>query len=45
MLQVIREIFDNPEDKTKVHLVFANTEEKDMITKNILDRYIVKVLS
>ena len=39
MLQVIREIFDNPEDKTRVNLVFANTEEKDMITKNILDGY------
>lgn len=37
MLQLIRKIFKNPEDKTKVSLIFANRTEKDILLKNELD--------
>jgi len=37
MLQVIREILRNPEDKTNVKLVFANIAEEDILLKKELD--------
>lgn len=37
MLQVIREIVKNPEDKTEVTLLFANHEERDILAKSELD--------
>ena len=33
MYQLIRAIFDNPEDKTKVTLVFGNVTENDILLK------------
>jgi cytochrome-b5 reductase len=37
MLQVIREIITNPDDKTEVHLIYANHEERDILVKSTLD--------
>jgi len=37
MLQVIRKIVSNPEDKTKVSLIFGNIEEQDILLRNELD--------
>ena len=37
MQQVIEEILNNPEDKTQVSLVFANTEEKDILLRERFD--------
>ncbi|KAI9345995.1 hypothetical protein DFJ73DRAFT_838368 [Zopfochytrium polystomum] len=37
MLQVIRKIFSNPSDKTKVTLVFANVTEQDILLKEYFD--------
>lgn len=37
LAQVIERILSNPADKTKVHLVFANEEERDIILKPRLD--------
>lgn len=37
MLQVVDEILANPEDKTKVSLVFANVSESDILMKNEID--------
>lgn len=36
MYQLIRTIFDNPEDKTKVTLVFGNISEEDILLKREL---------
>lgn len=36
MFQLIRAIFKNPEDKTKVSLVFGNLTEKDVLLKDEL---------
>lgn len=36
MYQLIRTIFNNPEDKTKVTLVFGNISEEDILLKNEL---------
>lgn len=36
MYQLIRTIFNNPEDKTKVTLVFGNVSEDDILLKNEL---------
>ena len=38
MVQVIRKIFSNPQDKTKVKLVFGNLTEKDILLKEYLDK-------
>jgi len=38
MLQVIEEILHDPNDKTKVTLLFANTTEKDILLKEKLDK-------
>jgi cytochrome-b5 reductase len=37
MLQVIKEILKNPNDKTQIHLIFANNSEKDILLKDMLD--------
>jgi cytochrome-b5 reductase len=37
MLQIIKEIIKNPQDRTKVHLIFANHSEKDILLKEELD--------
>lgn len=37
MLQVVEGILSNPADKTKVSLVFANNEERDILLKDRLD--------
>ena len=37
MLQVIKEIARNPEDKTKVSFIFANQSVEDIIIKKDLD--------
>lgn len=37
MLQVIKEILKNPNDKTQVHLIFANNSEEDILLKETLD--------
>jgi cytochrome-b5 reductase len=39
MYQLIRAIFNNPEDKTKVSLVFGNLSEKDVLLKRELEHY------
>lgn len=33
MYQVIREVLDNPEDKTELHLVFSNNTEEDILLR------------
>lgn len=38
MYQLIRGIFNNPEDKTKVSLVFGNITEKDILLKEELEK-------
>ncbi|KAK1837213.1 hypothetical protein QBC39DRAFT_336480 [Podospora conica] len=38
MWQLCRAIFNNPEDKTKVTLVFGNVSEKDILLKEELDK-------
>ena len=38
MLQIIREILENPEDKTEVSLLFANNAEEDILMRDELDR-------
>lgn len=37
MLQVAQEVVRNPEDKTKVTLVFANLSEDDILLRKELD--------
>ncbi|ORX77944.1 ferredoxin reductase-like protein [Basidiobolus meristosporus CBS 931.73] len=37
MLQVLRKIFKNPEDHTKVTLIFANVTEEDILLRKELD--------
>lgn len=39
MLQLVRKIFKNPQDKTKVSLIFANRTENDILLKKELDDY------
>lgn len=38
MMQVLREILDNPQDKTIVHLLFVNRHEQDILLKEEIDR-------
>ena len=38
MLQVIKKVLDNPLDKTKVSLLFANVSENDILLKDEFDR-------
>lgn len=40
MLQVIREILSNPQDKTTIHLLFANRKIEDILLKDELDRLV-----
>ena len=41
-LQVIREILNNPADKTKIHLLFANNTPADIILKDELEALAAK---
>jgi cytochrome-b5 reductase len=38
MYQLVRAIFNNPDDKTKVSLVFGNVGEKDILLKEEFDK-------
>ena len=38
MYQLIRQIFKNPEDKTKVSLIFGNISEKDILLKEEFEK-------
>lgn len=40
MLQVVRAILTNPEDTTKVSLLFANQTENDILVRDILEKYL-----
>lgn len=42
MLQIIKEVLNNPNDKTKVHLVFANNSVDDILCKEELDSLVKK---
>ncbi|CAO3611296.1 unnamed protein product [Cunninghamella echinulata] len=42
MLQIIRAIARNPEDKTQVSLIFANVNEEDILLKKELDELAAK---
>jgi cytochrome-b5 reductase len=42
MLQIVQQIANNQADKTKVDLIFANVEEKDIFLKDKLDEYAAK---
>ena len=37
MLQIVRAIVENPDDKTQVDLIFANVNEEDILLKDELD--------
>jgi len=37
MVQVLEEIFNNPADRTKVSMIFANISEEDILCKELLD--------
>lgn len=37
MLQIIREVLSNPDDRTQVSLVFANISEEDILLRDELD--------
>lgn len=39
---MIKEILNNPEDKTEIHLIFANNSEEDIIMKSFFDSLAVK---
>lgn len=38
MLQVIRKVLENPQDKTKLVLLFANVSQKDILLREEFDR-------
>ncbi|KAM7511854.1 hypothetical protein LguiB_010729 [Lonicera macranthoides] len=42
LLQLTRAILENPKDKTKVHLIYANTTFEDILLKEELDGYASK---
>ena len=42
MLQILQKIALNPNDSTKIDLIFANVEEKDIFLKKQLDSYAAK---
>ena len=42
MLQIIRAICRNPQDKTVVNLIFANVNEEDILLKKELDELAAK---
>lgn len=42
MLQIIRAITENPEDKTEVDLIFANVNHEDILLKDDLDELAAK---
>ena len=44
MIQVARAILENLEDKTKVHLIYANVTFEDILLKVICSRFIKYLL-
>jgi cytochrome-b5 reductase len=42
MLQIIRAILKNPDDKTKISLIYANVNVEDILLKQELDELVVK---
>jgi cytochrome-b5 reductase len=42
MMQIIREVLSNPEDKTSISLVYANTHEVDILLKSEIDELCLK---
>ncbi|ORZ39361.1 hypothetical protein BCR44DRAFT_1426390 [Catenaria anguillulae PL171] len=42
MLQVIKAVLKNPEDKTKVKMIFANVNAEDILLKDQLDELVAK---
>ena len=42
MLQIIKEVLKNPDDRTELHLVFANNTEEDILLKQVLDTFAAK---
>jgi len=42
MLQIIKEVLKNPDDKTEISLIFANNGEDDILLKELLDGYAAK---
>jgi cytochrome-b5 reductase len=42
MLQVVKEIVNNPEDHTTVHLVFANNTTEDILLRKEIDELVAK---
>ena len=42
MIQVLHKILENPEDKTRVSLVFCNVTEQDILLKQLLDEWALK---
>ena len=42
MLQIIKEVLKNPDDRTELHLVFANNTEEDILLKELLDSLAAK---
>jgi cytochrome-b5 reductase len=39
-VQVIKEVLKNPEDKTKISLIFANETVEDILLKSTLDKLV-----
>ncbi|RKP24396.1 hypothetical protein SYNPS1DRAFT_23515 [Syncephalis pseudoplumigaleata] len=42
MIQVARKILENPEDKTKLSLLFANVTEDDILARDVLEAMATK---
>jgi len=40
MLQIIKAVLYNPQDKTSISLIFANVEEKDILLRDELDKLV-----
>jgi NAD(P)H-flavin reductase len=39
LVQVARAILENPEDKTKIHLIYANVTYDDILLKVLIDTF------
>jgi len=42
MLQVLDEVLNNPHDTTKIHLVYGNVSDQDIILKDRIDALVAK---
>ncbi len=40
MLQIVKAALKNPEDKTKLSLIFANVNEEDILLKDEMDELV-----